>query len=206
MHSWPSISAWSKRSSSTDLTLPPLHLQQPPPHTHHDPSVYAYFQNPPLPQPPSQAVQQRQFRTLTHYGMSPAHQQIQAIPQQVALPVKEEAPYAKPRIGLDHFNFLAVLCKGNFGKVLLAETKSTRKLYAIKVLKKEFIIENGDVESIMSEKRIFLIANKDRHPFLLNFHACFQTESRIYFVEEYISGGDLMVHIQHGQFDLKRAQ
>ncbi|KAI9761013.1 MAG: hypothetical protein M4579_001276 [Chaenotheca gracillima] len=110
------------------------------------------------------------------------------------------------RIGLDHFNFLAVLGKGNFGKVMLAETKGTKQLYAIKVLKKEFIIENDEVESTRSEKRVFLIANKERHPFLLNLHACFQTETRVYFVMEYISGGDLMLHIQRGQFGTRRAQ
>jgi len=110
------------------------------------------------------------------------------------------------RVGLDHFNFLAVLGKGNFGKVMLAETKQSKQLYAIKVLKKEFIIENDEVESTRSEKRVFLIANKERHPFLTNLHACFQTETRIYFVMEYISGGDLMLHIQRGQFGTKRAQ
>ena len=110
------------------------------------------------------------------------------------------------RIGLDHFNFLAVLGKGNFGKVMLAETKRSRKLYAIKVLKKEFIIEHDEVESMRSEKRVFLVANKERHPFLANLHACFQTETRVYFVMEYVSGGDLMLHIQRGQFGTKRAQ
>ncbi|KAI1379361.1 hypothetical protein F4677DRAFT_329127 [Hypoxylon crocopeplum] len=115
-------------------------------------------------------------------------------------------PGTGQRIGLDHFNFLAVLGKGNFGKVMLAETKKTRRLYAIKVLKKEFIIENDEVESIRSEKRVFLIANRERHPFLTNLHACFQTETRVYFVMEYISGGDLMLHIQRGQFGTKRAQ
>ncbi|KAK3390736.1 hypothetical protein B0H63DRAFT_122313 [Podospora didyma] len=127
------------------------------------------------------------------------------VPTKKALPSATD-PGTGMRIGLDNFNFLAVLGKGNFGKVMLAETKGSRKLYAIKVLKKEFIIENDEVESIRSEKRVFLVANRERHPFLTNLHACFQTETRVYFVMEYISGGDLMLHIQRGQFGTKRAQ
>jgi len=89
---------------------------------------------------------------------------------------------------------------------MLAETKHSKQLYAIKVLKKEFIIENDEVESTKSERDVFIIANKARHPFLTNLHACFQTETRVYFVMEYISGGDLMLHIQRGNFGTKRAQ
>lgn len=170
---------------------------EPVPHAHYDPSAYANFPQKPHPQ----TVMQQP----ASYSMPPPSQPM--VPLHVAPPAKEEvAPQPKTRIGLDHFNFLAVLGKGNFGKVMLAETKSSRKLYAIKVLKKEFIIENDEVESTKSEKRVFLIANKERHPFLLNLHACFQTETRVYFVMEYISGGDLMLHIQRGQFGLKRAQ
>ncbi|CUM63172.1 uncharacterized protein PRCAT00000740001 [Priceomyces carsonii] len=110
------------------------------------------------------------------------------------------------KVGLDDFQFLAVLGKGNFGKVMLAESRHTQNLCAIKVLKKDFIVENDEADSVKSEKRVFLTANKEMHPFLLNLHCCFQTENRIYFVMEYISGGDLMWHIQKSRFSAKRAK
>ncbi|KAK5136619.1 Serine/threonine kinase [Meristemomyces frigidus] len=167
-------------------------------------------QVPPVPQvqAPSPSQSSPRQQQVSH---SPAPSQATTLVTASQPENRKAAPSANTagtgaRIGLGHFNFLAVLGKGNFGKVMLAETKTTKQLYAIKVLKKEFIIENDEVESTRSEKRVFLVANKERHPFLLNLHACFQTETRVYFVMEYIAGGDLMLHIQRGQFGTKRAQ
>ncbi|KAF2842164.1 kinase-like protein [Patellaria atrata CBS 101060] len=182
---------------------------------HSPPPTQAYATPPmqPISSPPPPVTSPPPV-SVPHPPQKPHSQPSTPVMQQQSTAVgvqRKEAPLANSqgtgrRIGLDHFNFLAVLGKGNFGKVMLAETKATKQLYAIKVLKKEFIIENDEVESTRSEKRVFLIANKERHPFLLNLHACFQTETRVYFVMEYISGGDLMLHIQRGQFGTKRAQ
>ena len=195
--------------------------QSPPYPTSYNPAAYAPvsgYSPMPYPQQPQTTVKpahtmqgpgQIQYQKHTE-GQQYAQQYPNTDPkephQQAPVQQQQQQPQAQRRIGLDHFDFLAVLGKGNFGKVMLAQTRASKQLYAIKVLKKEFIIDNDEVESIRSEKRVFLIANKERHPFLLNLHACFQTETRVYFVMEYISGGDLMLHIQRGQFGTKRAQ
>jgi protein kinase N len=62
----------------------------------------------------------------------------------------------------------------------MAEDKKLKDLVAIKVLKKGDIIARDEVDSLMSEKRIFETVNDIRHPFLVNLHSCFQTEVRVH--------------------------
>lgn len=60
----------------------------------------------------------------------------------------------------------------------MSQFKTTGEHFAIKALKKGDIIARDEVESLLSEKRIFEVANAMRHPFLVNLFACFQTEVR----------------------------
>jgi serine/threonine-protein kinase N2 len=61
----------------------------------------------------------------------------------------------------------------------LCQHKKSSEYFAIKALKKGDIIARDEVESLLSEKRIFEVANDIRHPFLVNLFACFQTDVRL---------------------------
>uniref|UniRef100_A0A8B9RP05 protein kinase C n=1 Tax=Astyanax mexicanus TaxID=7994 RepID=A0A8B9RP05_ASTMX len=101
---------------------------------------------------------------------------------------------------MEDFKCISVLGRGHFGKVLLAEHKSTGKMYAIKALKKGDVVTRDEVDSLMCEKRIFETINASHHPFLVNLHGCFQTCDHVCFVMEYSPGGDLMTHIHNSIF------
>uniref|UniRef100_A0A8C9V4K0 protein kinase C n=1 Tax=Scleropages formosus TaxID=113540 RepID=A0A8C9V4K0_SCLFO len=102
---------------------------------------------------------------------------------------------------MEDFSFIAVLGRGHFGKVLLAESKRTGKLYAIKALKKGDVITRDEVESLMCEKRIFETIGASRHPFLVHMHSCLQTADHVCFIMDYSPGGDLMMHIHKNVFN-----
>ncbi|XP_061400575.1 serine/threonine-protein kinase N isoform X2 [Musca vetustissima] len=108
-------------------------------------------------------------------------------------------------LSMDNFRMLSVLGRGHFGKVILCQLRTNNQYYAIKALKKGDIIARDEVESLLSEKRIFEVANAMRHPFLVNLYACFQTEQHVCFVMEYAAGGDLMMHIHTDVFSEPRA-
>ncbi|XP_023035921.1 RAC serine/threonine-protein kinase [Drosophila willistoni] len=98
------------------------------------------------------------------------------------------------KVTLENFEFLKVLGKGTFGKVILCREKSTAKLYAIKILKKEVIIQKDEVAHTLTESRVLKSTN---HPFLISLKYSFQTNDRLCFVMQYVNGGELFWHLSH---------
>uniref|UniRef100_A0A8C7MX34 protein kinase C n=1 Tax=Oncorhynchus kisutch TaxID=8019 RepID=A0A8C7MX34_ONCKI len=97
-------------------------------------------------------------------------------------------------LGLVDFDLLSVIGRGSYAKVLLVRLKKTERIYAMKVVKKELVNDDEDIDWVQTEKHVFEQASN--HPFLVGLHSCFQTESRLFFIIEYVNGGDLMFHMQ----------
>ncbi|NP_001084068.1 protein kinase C iota L homeolog [Xenopus laevis] len=97
-------------------------------------------------------------------------------------------------LGLQDFNLMRVIGRGSYAKVLLVRLKKTERIYAMKVVKKELVNDDEDIDWVQQEKHVFEQASTI--PFLVGLHSCFQTESRLFFVIEYVNGGDLMFHMQ----------
>uniref|UniRef100_A0A672T808 Protein kinase C n=1 Tax=Sinocyclocheilus grahami TaxID=75366 RepID=A0A672T808_SINGR len=121
---------------------------------------------------------------------------------------QSEPLYATPRkehhkFNLDNFTLHKMLGKGSFGKVFLAELKGAGQFFAVKALKKDVVLMDDDVECTMVERRVLSLAWE--HPFLTHLYCTFQTKENLFFVMEYLNGGDLMFHIQAcHRFDLPR--
>lgn len=58
-------------------------------------------------------------------------------------------------------------------QVMLARLNSKERVFAVKVLKKDIILQDDDVECTMTEKRVLSLARC--HPYLTQLYCCFQT-------------------------------
>ncbi|KAI1888070.1 hypothetical protein AGOR_G00181260 [Albula goreensis] len=113
-------------------------------------------------------------------------------------------PHTPSKFSIDNFFLHKMLGRGSFGKVFLAELKSTGQFFALKALKKDVVLMDDDVDYIMVERRVLSVAWEN--PFLTQLYCTFQTKENLFFVMEYLNGGDLMFHIQRCRtFDLERS-
>uniref|UniRef100_A0A182YTZ1 Protein kinase domain-containing protein n=1 Tax=Biomphalaria glabrata TaxID=6526 RepID=A0A182YTZ1_BIOGL len=98
-------------------------------------------------------------------------------------------PSEKTSVKPKDFEFLRVIGKGSFGKVLLAKHKAEGKIYAVKVLQKQAIMRRNEAKHIMAERNVLL--KNVKHPFLVGLHYSFQTPDKLYFVLDYVNGGEV---------------
>ena len=96
-------------------------------------------------------------------------------------------------ISLDDFKTLKTLGKGSFGKVYLVKNINTDKIYAMKVLDKQFVIQKKQISHTKTER---IALEKLKHPFIVKLRYAFQDIKNLYFITEFLQGGELFFHLR----------
>jgi serine/threonine protein kinase len=104
----------------------------------------------------------------------------------------EEFISRKEKVNMSHFERLKLLGEGTFGRVFLVKHKQTEEVYAMKILKKKFLIIHSQVEHTKTERQILGTID---FPFLSKLRYAFQTPKKLYLVMDYYSGGELYYHL-----------
>jgi len=101
-------------------------------------------------------------------------------------------PEEEEKVTVENFSQLKVIGRGGFGRVLLVRKKDTKKVYAMKILKKSIIAARGEIEHTKTERNVL---SRVENPFLAKLHWSFQTDDNLYFIMDFINGGELFHHL-----------
>ncbi|CAL1700924.1 unnamed protein product [Somion occarium] len=103
------------------------------------------------------------------------------------------------------FEFLKLIGRGTFGKVFQVRKKDTKRIYAMKILSKREIIAKKEVAHTIGERKI--LQRSLESPFLVGLKFSFQTDTDLYLVTDFKSGGELFWHLQREtRFSEERAR
>ena len=94
----------------------------------------------------------------------------------------------KSKVKLRNFKFLSLLGVGGFGTVFKVKHILTDKIYAMKVMNKNYIIEKKYLHYVVSEFEI--MKSLSGFPFVLDLHYCFQSANYLFLIMDYCPNGD----------------
>lgn len=118
-------------------------------------------------------------------------------PAMETLEIGESTVNPNSKVGPEDFQLLKVLGKGGYGKVFLVKKvsrKDSGQVFAMKVLKKATLIRNQkDTAHTKAERNILETV---KSPFICDLLYAFQTGGKLYLILEYLSGGELFMHLE----------
>ena len=108
---------------------------------------------------------------------------------------KKSEPENHFKISENDFTQIKLIGKGSYGNVFLVRYNKNNCLYAMKVYKKSDLREKNQENNTKSERNLL---TKINFPFIVEVKFAFQTETKLFLVQEFIQGGDLFFHIHSG--------
>lgn len=91
---------------------------------------------------------------------------------------------------IDHYHVIRQIGQGSFGQVFLVRHRGDGRLYAMKKLAKKDMIYKRQVNHVWLER--FVLASVGEHPLVVKMYYSFQDTFYLYFIMEFLPGGDMM--------------
>ena len=102
-------------------------------------------------------------------------------------------PALPKKLALKDFVVGRTIGTGSFGRVHMVKDKTTSKYYSMKALIKSQVIQNRQVEHTINEKKILELID---HPNVVKLITTFQDSINLFFVLEYVQGGELFTYLR----------
>lgn len=101
---------------------------------------------------------------------------------------------------INEFEFLDIIGRGKFAKVIAARHKESKELISLKLIPKQYIYSRRDLDCVKVERNTLRKLSEEYCPFILKMKYYFQDKYNIYFGLEYISGGNLLNYVVNTKF------
>lgn len=103
------------------------------------------------------------------------------------------------RLGPNDFELLRIVGQGAFGKVFQVRKRDTGEIFAMKVMRKDRILERDHRDYVRAERDVLTSVV---HPYIVTLRYSFQTPKKLYLVLDFINGGHLFFQLyRQGTFD-----
>nr|QSH71635.1 CBL-interacting protein kinase [Hedychium coronarium] len=102
----------------------------------------------------------------------------------------------KQTILMRRYELGRLLGQGTFAKVYLAKNLQSGQIVAVKMIDKRTVMREGLVQQIKREISVMRLV---RHPHIVQLFEVMASKSKIYFVMEYVKGGELFQKVAKGR-------
>ena len=94
-----------------------------------------------------------------------------------------------PRLTVDDFQILRRIGQGSFGQVFRVRKRDTKRIYAMKVIRKSSLNTPEALAQVVTERTV--LAKTNDCPFLVGLKFSFQSAEELFLVMDYKGGGEV---------------
>ncbi|GAA5883482.1 hypothetical protein JCM3774_003598 [Rhodotorula dairenensis] len=105
-----------------------------------------------------------------------------------------EPLHSRPKLTVDDFQILRRIGQGSFGQVFRVRKRDTKRVYAMKVIRKSSLASPEALAQVVTERTV--LAKTNDCPFLVGLKFSFQSPGELFLVMDYKGGGEVFQHLQ----------